>query len=83
MQLLSGGAILLLILVGLLWRAKSSAVSGEKKLAVERQRLSDVIEGTHVGTWEVNLKTRDLAFNDRWAEIIGYSRAELSPTQNL
>jgi len=78
-QLLSGGSIILLILTALLWRAKSFAVMNKKKLDAEHQQLVDVIEATHVGTWETNLQTGALTFNNRWAEIGGYTREELLP----
>ena len=73
------GLVLLLILVGLLWQARSQAVANEKKLDAEHRQLIDVIEATHVGTWETNLQTGVLTFDDRWAEIGGYTREELLP----
>jgi len=51
----------------------------EKKLASEKQRLSYILEGTNVGTWEWNVQTGEAVFNERWAEIIGYTLAELAP----
>jgi PAS domain S-box-containing protein len=51
----------------------------EKLLVEERQRLSSILEGTNVGTWEWNVQTGETIFNERWAEIIGYTLAELSP----
>jgi PAS domain S-box-containing protein len=49
------------------------------ELAMERTRLAEIIKGTNVGTWEWNIQTGETVFNERWAEIIGYSLAELSP----
>jgi len=51
----------------------------ETELNEERQRLAGIIEGTHVGTWEYNVQTGEVVFNARWAEIIGYTLAEISP----
>lgn len=51
----------------------------EAAIALERRRLSDVISGTKVGTWEWNIATGETVFNERWAEIIGFSLAELGP----
>jgi PAS domain S-box-containing protein len=48
-------------------------------LAQERQRLASIIEGTNVGTWEWNIRTGETVFNEKWAEIIGYSLEELKP----
>lgn len=50
-----------------------------RQLRDERERLSSVLWGTGVGTWEWNLGTGETCFNPRWAEMIGYSLAELSP----
>lgn len=51
----------------------------EKELEIERRRLESIIEGTNVGTWEWNVQTGETAFNERWAEIIGYTLDELQP----
>jgi len=55
----------------------------------QRQRLSSIIDGTHLGTWEWNIQTGETVFNERWAEIIGYTLDEIEPvnietfTENL
>lgn len=51
----------------------------EGKLRTEQFRLSEIIRGTNVGTWEWNVQTGETNFNERWAEIIGYTLEELSP----
>jgi PAS domain S-box-containing protein len=51
----------------------------EQALATEKGRLSNILEGTNAGTWEWNVQTGETIFNERWAEIIGYTRAELMP----
>ncbi|MBF0183188.1 MAG: response regulator [Magnetococcales bacterium] len=48
-------------------------------LQEERQRFADIIWGTGVGTWEWNVQTGETCFNERWAEIIGYTLSELQP----
>ena len=48
-------------------------------LALERQRLDNILRGTNVGTWEWNVQTGEARFNERWAEMIGYTIAELAP----
>ncbi|MFA7280417.1 MAG: PAS domain S-box protein [Sterolibacterium sp.] len=52
----------------------------EEDLINERRRLAEIIEGTGAGTWECNLQTGEVVINDRLAEMLGYSLAELSPT---
>jgi PAS domain S-box-containing protein len=51
----------------------------EEKLRNERQRLSNVLEATCVGTWECNVQTGEITVNERWAEIAGYRLDELQP----
>lgn len=52
----------------------------EDALDQERRRLNDIIVGTNAGTWEWNIETGETFYNERWAEIIGYTLEELSPT---
>jgi diguanylate cyclase (GGDEF)-like protein/PAS domain S-box-containing protein len=58
-------------------RAGLDAERAARVLATERRRLSDVIEGTGVGTWEWDIETGIVQINDRWAAMIGYDVAEL------
>ena len=53
--------------------------SPETELEKDRYRLSAIIEGTNVGTWEWNVQSGETIFNDRWASMIGYSLDEISP----
>lgn len=58
----------------------SERKAAERALAVSRQRLSDILWGTGVGTWEWNVRTGETRFNERWAEMVGYRLEELQPT---
>ncbi|MEI7727958.1 MAG: PAS domain S-box protein [Verrucomicrobiota bacterium] len=51
----------------------------EVTLMEERHRLAGIIEGTNVGTWEWNVQTGETIFNERWANMIGYTLEELAP----
>lgn len=51
-----------------------------RELSRQTRRLSAIIEGTNVGTWEWNVQTGKTIFNERWAEMIGCRLAELAPT---
>lgn len=44
-----------------------------------RERYRHVLEGTEVGIWEWNVQTGETTFNERWAEIIGYTLDEIQP----
>ena len=45
----------------------------------ERHRLASAIDGTNIATWEWNVHTGETVFDDRWAEIVGYTLDELAP----
>ncbi|NBB86174.1 MAG: PAS domain S-box protein [Bacteroidetes bacterium] len=45
-----------------------------------RNRYRSVLEGTRAGTWEWNVQTGETVFNERWAEIVGYTLEEIGPT---
>ncbi|MCX6279522.1 MAG: PAS domain S-box protein [Bacteroidetes bacterium] len=49
-------------------------------LREERWRLANIVEATRAGTWEWNVQTGEAVFNDMWAEMVGYTIEELSPT---
>jgi len=51
----------------------------KEKIKSQKQRLQSIIEGTNVGTWEWNIQTNEITFNEKWAEIMGYTIKELSP----
>jgi PAS domain S-box-containing protein len=58
----------------------TSYVRAEEALRDERQRLQWVLEATRPGIWETNVETGAMVVNDRWAEMLGYTLAELQPT---
>lgn len=53
--------------------------TAEAELNNEKQYFASVIEGTGAGTWEWNVQTGHTRFNERWANILGYTLADLSP----
>jgi two-component system, sensor histidine kinase and response regulator len=57
----------------------TQARQNEAELARERQRLQTTLEGTKVGTWEVNILTGESRVDERWARMLGYTLEELSP----
>jgi PAS domain S-box-containing protein len=59
--------------------ATARAESVGQSLALEQRRLRSILEGTNVGTWEWIIDTGAVTFNDRWAEIAGYTLDELAP----
>lgn len=58
-------------------------ITGRKQLENEmldqRNKLDRILEGTNAGTWDWNIPSGECVFNERWAEIMGYSLEELMP----
>lgn len=62
-----------------LQQVNEKLIENEEYLERESQRLNNIIEGTRAGTWEWNVQTGETIFNERYAEIIGYTLEELMP----
>lgn len=48
--------------------------------AAERARLDSIVQGTNAGTWEWNVQTGEVRFNERWAALLGHDYDELRPS---
>ena len=53
--------------------------TAEEALFKSEDQLASAIEGSGVGLWDWDVQTGKTVFNERWAEIAGYTLAELSP----
>ena len=51
----------------------------QKEIQEHKSQLELTLESTAAGIWDWNLKTQRVTFNSRWAEIMGYTLAELEP----
>ena len=51
----------------------------EKSLRESEQRLELALMGAHLGLWDWNVETGHVFFNDRWANMLGYTLAEIQP----
>jgi diguanylate cyclase (GGDEF)-like protein/PAS domain S-box-containing protein len=51
----------------------------EAVLAEDRQHLTNVLDGTAAGTWDWHIDSGELVVNERWAGMLGRTRAELEP----
>lgn len=48
-------------------------------LRQSEERLQLALEGADLGMWDWNVETGDVVFNQRWAEMLGYSMDEIEP----
>ncbi len=48
-----------------------------REMRESEQRLELAIEGAELGTWDWNIRTGHVTFNDRWAQMLGYSLEEI------
>jgi PAS domain S-box-containing protein len=62
------------------FRDVTESVERERRIGNEVQRLTEVFDGTRQASWEWNVQTGETRFDERWAEIVGYTLAELEPT---
>jgi diguanylate cyclase (GGDEF)-like protein/PAS domain S-box-containing protein len=54
-------------------------VAAQEALRESEEQLDCAVEGSGVGLWDWHVQTGEAVFNERWAEIAGYTLAELSP----
>ncbi len=65
--------------VVLVFRNVTEEYRMREEIKTQKQRLQNIIEGTNAGTWEWNVQTGEVIFNEKWAGMVGYSLQELSP----
>ena len=53
-----------------------------QQLIDEKIKLENAIQATQLATWIWDMHSDKLTYNNRWAEIIGYTIEELSPIQS-
>ena len=51
----------------------------ESKLREIQERLGLALEGTNLGLWDWHIETGEVQYDEKWAELIGYTLEELSP----
>lgn len=48
-------------------------------LGESETRMDLALRGAELGTWDWDVRTGRIAINDRWAEMLGYARDEITP----
>ena len=49
----------------------------QKLLVEDRKRLAAILEASQAGTWEWNVQTGEMRFNEQWSRLLGYSSEDL------
>lgn len=49
----------------------------EETLRENEQRLQLMVEGARLGTWDWDIRTNEIQYNDRWAAMLGYTLEEV------
>ncbi len=49
----------------------------ERALVASEKRMEWALHGADLGTWDWNLLTGEVAYNERWVGMLGYTHAEL------
>lgn len=62
-----------------LTKQTAQLLQDKKQQEQHRQRLAAFIDSSRLATWEWNVQTGDVIFNDRWAEMLGYALYDLLP----
>jgi PAS domain S-box-containing protein len=57
----------------------TEAEIAQRKLRESEERFELAIEGTNAGTWDWDIETGKIVYNEKWANIIGYTLEELQP----
>ena len=60
-------------------KSETERVGADEALRLSMERLQLALDAANSGTWEWNVQTGETVFNDVWAQIIGYTLAELAP----
>lgn len=61
-------------------RDRSSERRAWRALVESERRMELALEGGELGTWDWNVATGEVRFDERWAEMLGYRVDELAPT---
>lgn len=60
-------------------RDNTDWISSQQKMRQNRENLDLAFTGTGAGMWDWDLKKNTIEINNRWADIIGYKKAEIVP----
>ena len=56
------------------------AVRARESIAQSERQQKLIVVGANIGTWDWNVATGEVGFNERWCRMLGYEPGELEPT---
>jgi PAS domain S-box-containing protein len=65
--------------MGIIARDITEVKRAQNQLRESEERLERALRGSNLGTWDWNIKTGEVVFNSRWAEMRGFSLDEIRP----
>ena len=79
---------LIVVLLFLYWNRRLSVevkerIQAEKDLQISRERLELALKGGDLGFWDIDTAAGRTITNDRWAEMLGFSLDEISPSREF
>ncbi len=85
--------MILLVLVERFYSLHVQTLAASRRASVELERLNQalkereerielVMQGTHDGIWDWNLKTDEAYYSPRWKSMLGYDTHEIEPRPN-
>lgn len=51
----------------------------EKQLAASKERFQMALDGGRLGTWDWQVQTGEVVFDERWVQMLGFTLDEISP----
>jgi PAS domain S-box-containing protein len=60
----------------------SEKVLARKRIEQNEERLNIVVEASELGTWELNVKTKDASYSQRYLEIVGGYKTDAKLTHD-
>lgn len=61
------------------WVDITKQKNADDALRVSQEQLQLSVDGSELALWDWSIKTGEVFVNERWANIVGYTKAELNP----
>ncbi len=65
------------------WLDITERKQAEEALIVTEERFQLALQGADLGLWDWDVQTGRVTFNERWAEMVGYTLSEIEPNVSV